>query len=138
MTAFRSAVDTVLDRWDRLDVAWGHVHRVRRGAVDAPVAGCSGSLGCFRVLWYDRADDGRLVADGGDGWVFAVRFSDPPRAYSVLAYGQSSRPESPHFDDQARMFAEGRMKPVAFTEDQIREDLVRRYRPGSGPVDGKP
>lgn len=137
VAAFRSAVDTVLQRWDRLDVAWGHVHRVRRGEVDAPVSGCSGSLGCFRVLWYDRADDGRLVADGGDGWVFAVRFSDPPRAYSVLAYGQSSRPDSPHFDDQARMFAEGRMKPVAFTEDQIREELVRRYRPGLGSVDGE-
>jgi len=133
--AFRSAVDSVRARWDRLDVTWGHVHRVRRGEVDAPVSGCSGSLGCFRVLWYDRADDGRLVADGGDGWVFAVRFSDPPRAYSVLAYGQSSRPESPHFDDQARMFAEGRMKPVAFTEEQIREGLVRSYRPGPGAVD---
>lgn len=132
--AFRSAVDSVRTRWDRLDVEWGHVHRVRRGGVDEPVSGCSGSLGCFRVLWYDRADDGRLVADGGDGWVFAVRFSDPPRAYSVLAYGQSSRPDSQHFDDQARMFAEGRMKPVAFTEEQIREGLVRSYRPGL--VDG--
>ncbi|MFB6368433.1 MAG: penicillin acylase family protein, partial [Gemmatimonadota bacterium] len=72
----------------------------------------------------------RLVANGGDGWVFTVRFSDPPKAYSVLAYGQSPDPPSPHHDDQARMFAEGRMKRVAFTEEQIEEKLIRRYRPG--------
>ncbi|MFB6368434.1 MAG: penicillin acylase family protein, partial [Gemmatimonadota bacterium] len=53
--AFRAAADSVTSRWGRLDVSWGHVHRVRRGDVDAPVAGCSGSMGCFRVLWYDRA-----------------------------------------------------------------------------------
>ena len=52
-----------------------------------------------------------------------------PRAYSVLAYGESDDPASPHRTDQAAMFARGELKPVAFTEREIASQLLRRYRP---------
>jgi acyl-homoserine-lactone acylase len=100
------------------------------GDLDIPIGGCSGSLGCFRVLFFSEDEDGKLVAAGGDGWVLAVEFGDVPRAYSVLAYGQSSKEDSPHFNDQAEMFATGRLKRVAFTEQEIEDQLIRKYRPG--------
>ncbi len=106
------------------------MHRVRRGAVDEPVGGCSGQLGCFRVLTFTRAADGKLVADGGDGWVLAVEFTDTPRAYSILAYGQSPNPDSPWHADQAAMFARGTFKRVAFTSADVDASAVGRYRPG--------
>lgn len=130
VAAFLWAVDETSRRWGDWDLAWGDVHRVRLGRVDAPVGGCTGGLGCFRVLSYAEDEDGKLVANRGDGWVLAVEFSTVPRAYSVLAYGQSNKEGSPHHSDQARMFAEGSMKAVAFTEAAIRESLVRSYRPG--------
>jgi acyl-homoserine-lactone acylase len=99
--------------------------------VDVPVGGGSGGLGCFRVLSFRRAEDGKLVVSGGDGWVLAVEFGDQPRAYSVLGYGQSIREESPYFSDQAEMFARNEMKRVALTEEEIRAQAIRRYRPGS-------
>jgi acyl-homoserine-lactone acylase len=114
------------------DVAWGDVHRVRRGRVDAPASGCPGALGCYRVLNFAAADDGRRVAVGGDGWVLAVELSNPPRAYSILAYGQSRKTDSPHYDDQAALFARGAMKPVAYTRTDVESAAVRRYRPGDG------
>ncbi len=128
--AFAWAVEETKRRFGAWDVAWGEVHRVRLGDLDLPVSGCSGWLGCFRVIWYDEDEDGLQVASGGDGWVLAVEFGDPPRAYSVLAYGQSSREDSPHSTDQAEMFTRGELKRVAFTEPQIAEQLIRRYRPG--------
>jgi len=128
--AFAWAVEATKERFGAWDVAWGDVHRVRIGDVDVPVGGCTGQLGCFRVLWFTEAEDGKRVAAGGDGWILAVEFGDQPRAYSVLAYGQSSKEDSPHFSDQAEMFASNRMKRVAFTEDEIRAQLIRRYRPG--------
>jgi acyl-homoserine-lactone acylase len=67
---------------------------------------------------------------GGDGWVLAVEFGDQPRAYSVLAYGESPRPDSPYFSDQAAMFARGELKPVAWSEADIAKQTVVRYRPG--------
>jgi acyl-homoserine-lactone acylase len=119
-------------RYGRLDVAWGEIHRVRRGNVDVPVGGCSGALGCFRVLNFARdAADGKLVASSGDGWVLAVEFADVPRAYSVLAYGESPRPESPWHADQAEMFARGELKKVAFTARDVDAGAAVRYRPGA-------
>jgi acyl-homoserine-lactone acylase len=128
--AFAWAVEETMKRYGRIDVEWGEVHRVRRGAVDEPVGGCAGQLGCFRVLTFTRAADGKLVADGGDGWVLAVEFADTPRAYSVLAYGQSPNPDSPWHADQAAMFARGTFKRVAFTAADVDASAVARYRPG--------
>jgi len=127
---FAWAVAEVTRRHGRADVAWGDVHRVRRGSVDEPVGGCTGAVGCFRVVQYSDAPDGKRVARGGDGWVLAVEFTPVPRAYSVLAYGQSSRPESPYHADQAAMFARGEMKRVAFTAADVEKATIRRYRPG--------
>ena len=128
--SFVWAVEETKRRYGGFDVAWGDVHRVRRGKVDVPVGGCGNDLGCFRILSYTRDDDGKLAANSGDGWVLAVEFTDTPRAYSVLAYGQSRRPESPYHADQAEMFAKGEMKKVAFTQADVDAQAIVRYRPG--------
>jgi acyl-homoserine-lactone acylase len=128
--AFKWAVKKTKKKYGNWDISWGEVHRVRMGDLDLPVGGCPGQLGCFRVLWFEDTEDGKRSVEGGDGWVLAVEFSDPPRAYSVLAYGQSSKEDSPHFNDQAKLFVQQRMKKVAFTEEEIAEQLLRKYRPG--------
>jgi acyl-homoserine-lactone acylase len=129
--AFKWAVPETVKRYGSADVAWGTVHRLRRGSVDMPIGGCNSALGCFRVIQYGRESDGMLAANGGDGWVLAVEFGDVPRAYSVLAYGESPRPESKWHADQAAMFARGELKTVAFTPQDVEAQAVERYRPGA-------
>jgi acyl-homoserine-lactone acylase len=131
--AFAWAVDETTRRFGAYDVPWGDVHRVRRGTVDVPVGGCSGALGCFRVLSFARDADGKLAANSGDGWVLAVEFGENIRAYSVLAYGESPRPESPWNADQAAMFARGELKKVAYDAKDVDAQVVIRYRPGEKP-----
>jgi acyl-homoserine-lactone acylase len=131
--AFTWAVDETKRRYGSFDVAWGDVHRVRRGDVDVPVGGCSSDLGCFRVLTYRDDPDGKREATGSDGWILAVEFGDEPHAMSVLAYGESPKPDSPYFSDQAAMFAKGQLKPVAWNEHDIDAQTIRRYRPGESP-----
>jgi acyl-homoserine-lactone acylase len=130
VTAFSWAVDEIKKRYGSFDVAWGAVYRVRRGAVDVPVNGCPGQLGCFRVLSYRPNDDGKRAAAVGDGWVLAVEFDKVPRAFSVLAYGESSKPDSPYYADQAAMFAAGKLKRVAFTQSDIKRQAIITYHPG--------
>ncbi len=142
--ALATAADSLRKRGIPLDLPWGDIHRVIRGAVDLPVSGCPPTLGCFRVLSFGPADEGaeagdgltagnrhpRLAANRGDAWVLIVEFSDPPMAYTVLSYGQTARTDSRHHSDQAAMFARGEMKRIAWTPEEIERATVRRYRPG--------
>lgn len=128
--SFIWAIGEVKRRYGSIEVTWGDVHRVRRGKTDVPVGGCGNDLGCFRILSFTREPDGKLAANSGDCWVLAVEFGDTPRAYSVLAYGQSRLTTSPYHADQAEMFAKGEMKKVAFTRADVDAQAIVRFRPG--------
>ncbi len=130
VTTFLAALEEVNRLHGRPDVTWGEAHRMRKGSDDFPVSGGSGLKGCFRVLGFQRADDGKLVANGGDSWVFAVEFSQPPKAYTVVAYSQSEIEGAPHFNDQAPLFSNNEMKRAAFTDAEIDAQLLKTYHPG--------
>ena len=123
-------ISSLNDEGIPIDARWGDVHRVIRGEVDEPVSGCEPTLGCFRALSYERIEPGRYAANRGDAWVSLVEFGDVPKAYTVLAYGQTARADSPHFDDQAALFARGEMKRIAWTDAEIARVTIRSYRPG--------
>ncbi len=124
------------------DVAWGDAYRFRFNGVDLPGDGASGSYGCYRVVTYAPAPDGKRAAGWvsddqplagfGDAWVLLVHFTRPVVAWSVLAYGQTSRGESPHSRDQIRIFASHQLRPAWFTDAEIAAHTERSYRPGAG------
>jgi acyl-homoserine-lactone acylase len=135
------AVASLRESYGSEDVAWGQVNRYRLGEMDLPAEGCSGTYGCFRVQRFVPAEDGRTQIAGnmrdrepfgfGDAWVLLVDFSStPPSAWSVLAYGQTTELSSAHSQDQIALFAERKLRRVPFTEDEIRGNLEREYRPG--------
>ena len=70
------------------------------------------------------------MAGTGDAWILLVQLSKPIKAWSVVAYGQSSDPASPHSRDQLRLFAEHRLRPVWFTREEIAANTERTYQPG--------
>ena len=129
----QKAICRMMEKYGTIDLAWGDVHRLRHGNLDLPVGGGPSGLGCFRVLGFSEEDDGKMKVRRGDGWVLAVEFSNPPKAYSILAYGQSAKVDSPHHTDQAELFANNKMKKVAFTEKEIKRSLIRQYSPGEVP-----
>ncbi len=136
-----AAVRETRERYGDERIAWGDVHRFRFGDIDLPGDGAAGAYGCYRVVRFDgipndpahrvagRVDATGAIAGFGDAWVLLVDFSGPVRASSVLAYGESSDLASPHSRDQIRTFAGHRLRPVWFTEPQIRANLEREYRP---------
>jgi len=128
--ALEEAMRRTAERWGDWRLPWGDVHRARHGGLDLPVSGCDGLLGCFRVLWFTDDDDGLRRVRGGDGWVFAVEFGEVPRAFTILAYGQSDREDSPHHTDQLQLFVDGEGKEVSFTPEAVEATTERTYRPG--------
>ncbi|MFC5460599.1 penicillin acylase family protein [Massilia niabensis] len=121
---------------------WGEINRFQRisGEVDQqyddskpsyPVAFTSanwGSLASFGMVAKQKTK--RIYGDRGNSFVAAVEFGPKVRAKSILAGGQSSNPASPHFADQAAMYARGEFKDVLFYKEDIEKALERKYRPG--------
>lgn len=123
------SIGRVTSTYGAIDVPWKDVYRVRIGDVDVPVSGHESRYGSYRVIEYSRQPDNKWIADGGDSYVFAVEFSQPLRSVSVLPYGQSADPASPHYDDQAAMFAAGEFKSISLDEKDLAPSIKRSYRP---------
>ena len=132
IAAFKWAVKECEEKYGALNLNWGDVHRAIIGKQDYAVGGATGTLGVFRVLWFDpmKEEPKKLKVNGGDGWILAVEFGKTPRAYSILAYGESNKETSPYYGDQLKLFVDKKMKPVYFTEDDVRQNTVRSYHPG--------
>jgi len=105
------------------------VNRLRRGPVDL---GLGGGPDVLRAVYTRKADDGRLVGVAGDSYVLLAEWDREGRvsSRSINPYGTAvNDARSPHYADQAPLFAAGRLKPVWMDEAQVRAHLEREYSP---------
>ena len=123
------AAKEVEREYGKIDVVRCDVYRLRRGDLDVPLGGASGNYGVIRVINFARQPDGVYTPHGGDSYVFVVEFGPRIRARSILAYSESENPDSPHYNDQSRLFADERFKDTWFYEDDLAANIERSYRP---------
>ncbi|WP_353216379.1 acylase [Sandarakinorhabdus sp.] len=108
------AVALFKTHFGRLDVPLGDFQRLRRGKVDLPMCGGPDAL---RAVIGTPADDGRRVGNNGDGYMMLIEWAadGTVRTNSVHHFGAAaSRPQSPHYADQAPLFAREAWKEVKF------------------------
>jgi acyl-homoserine lactone acylase PvdQ len=74
----------------------------------------------------------RIYGVGGNSFVAVVEFGDKVQAKTLLAGGQSGDPESVHFDDQAKRYADAQFKTVAYYKEDVVERATSSYHPGEG------
>lgn len=142
LNALTSAANTLAEDFGSWQVPWGEINRYQRlnGNIvqdfnddepSIPVAFASarwGSLASFGSRRYPGTK--RMYGTSGNSFVAAVEFGDEVKAKAITVGGLQSDPDSPHFDDQAQMYASGEFRDVLFYPDDIQANLEREYNPG--------
>jgi penicillin amidase/acyl-homoserine-lactone acylase len=129
LDALREAIVVLREHFGRLDPEWGQVNRIRRGKVDLPI---DGGPDIYRAVYGKPQDDGTLTAAGGDTLIMFVTWDKTGKlsSQSIHQFGSATNDEtSKHYADQTPLFDTMTLKPVLFTEDQLRGHIEEDYRP---------
>ncbi len=126
----REVVDALMKGFGRLDPPLGDVQRMQRGKVDLPANGGTDTLRAATT--WEPQPDGRMRVKHGDSFIMNIVWdkTGKVRSESVQPYGAATtRPDSPHYTDQMRMFIDHKFKPVHFDRSDIIATARRAYRP---------
>ncbi|MEL7312956.1 MAG: penicillin acylase family protein, partial [Pseudomonadota bacterium] len=142
LDALNDVVDRLEADFGTWQTPWGDVNRFQRLTGDIDLAyddsKPSIAIGMANSRWGALADFGASRRDGtkklygsnGNSFVAVVEFGETLRAKTILVGGQSNDPNSPHFSDQAPLYADHKFKDVAFYRDDIERRAAERYAPG--------
>ena len=142
LNAFKMALEEMDRRYGTWVIPWGEISRFQRlsGEIDAtfddeqesiPVAFTTARWGHLAAYGMrGNHDVNKIYGTRGNSFVAAIEFGDKVKAKTILAGGQSSDPNSPHFDDQAQMYADAEFKDVAFYREDVEARAERTYKPG--------
>lgn len=120
----------------KIAVPWGEVNRLVRGQVNVPIEGGPDILRAVYGRWDD--EKGILVGEGGDCFVLLPRWDKEGKltSRSIHQFGSATVDDkSPHYSDQAPMFARCELKPVHMTREEVEAHLGAKYRPGEERVE---
>ncbi|MBX3411254.1 MAG: penicillin acylase family protein [Pirellulales bacterium] len=147
--ALITAADSIQKLYGDWKTPYGKVHRMQRHADVAdffkipfsdkedslPSDGMHGPLGIVYNMYFTPIVPliGRTklrYGVVGNSYMSVVEFGDRVEGRSVLQYGISSDPKSPHFMDQAKLMSEKRMKPQLYYWDDVKAGAKQVYHPG--------
>jgi penicillin amidase len=131
-------------------VPYGDVNRLQRHANIAdffekipfndklpslPVAGVQGPVGSVFTIYYTPPlpivrPMVKRYAVVGSSYMASIEFGDHIKTKSLLQYGSSGNPDSPHFFDQAKLLSERRLKEAWFYWDDVLAHAKQSYHPG--------
>ena len=126
-TELAKAAAHLIKYFGRLDPPLGEVIRIRRGTVDLPGEGGGDTLRAATT--WNTDPDGRLSIKHGDSFVMLIEWSKDGTVHSqsIQPYGAATtRPNDPHYADQAPLFVARKFKPVWFTRADVAAHAVRR------------
>jgi len=110
---------------DRIQL--GDLQKLVRGTKELAIFGLPDVVTAMRGVPYK---DGRIKITHGESYIGLVRFT-PTKTYyeSVISYGNSRRPESPHYTDQMELYADFKTKKMSFDREVVMKTAKRRYAP---------
>ena len=105
----------------------GEFQKLVRGNKELPIFGLPDVVTAMRGQPYK---DGKIKITHGESYIGLVRFT-PTKTYyeSVISFGNSRRPESPHYTDQMELYANFKTKTMSFDRSDVMKTAKRIYAP---------
>ena len=108
-------------------VKLGDYQKLVRGKKEIPIWGMPDVI---TAMTSSKHKDGKRKIVHGESYIQLVKFSDgKAHIESIMSYGNSENPDSPHYDDQMEMFAKFETKKMTFDKELIYKNAKRIYRP---------
>ena len=129
--ALAQAIAEYMEGFGRIDPKWHEVNRLKRDSVDVPLNGAPDVLRAIYSI--DNPKDGSLSAIAGDSYILYADWDENGDVdiQTIHQYGSATQDyTSPHFADQAELFAQEGFKRPAMALDDLLKEATRDYRPG--------
>lgn len=137
----------LLTDFGTIQIPWGRINRLQhspfRDGISSfsdsrpslPVPGAPPNVVGDIFAFYEIQPKGspNLYGQAGDGYVSVIEFGPHVTAYSIVPFGESGDPKSPHFFDQAHLYARGQFKRAWFTPEEVKLHAAFAYHPGDKP-----
>jgi len=105
----------------------GEFQKLVRGNKELPIYGLPDVVTAMKGQPYK---DGKIKITHGESYIGLVRFT-PTKTYfeSVISFGNSRRPESPHYTDQMELYSNFETKTMSFDRSDVMKTAKRVYAP---------
>jgi acyl-homoserine lactone acylase PvdQ len=147
LAALGEVMNELESDWGTWSIPFGEINRLQRvpGAAaglgsdpafsddreSVATAGTSGWMGTVNTFYTVKPEGSRRrYGRSGRSNTAVVEFADRVRARSIMPFGNSIDPSSPHFVDQMPIYAAGGLKPMWFYRDELETNVEREYHPG--------
>ncbi|MDC0870705.1 acylase [Flavobacteriaceae bacterium] len=105
----------------------GEFQKLVRGNKELPIYGLPDVVTAMKGQPYK---DGKIKITHGESYIGLVRFT-PNKTYfeSVISFGNSRRPGSPHYTDQMELYSNFETKTMSFDRSDVMKTAKRVYAP---------
>ncbi len=128
LNGLKFAKEYLLKHFGTLEVKFGDLLRHRRGNKDYAIGGYPDVMASMMGL---PDKDGRFKAIRGEDLIIFAYFNENglQKLESIKAYGNSSKKDSPHYNDQMELYLKNGTKSMTLNLNEIQSNAVKVYNP---------
>ena len=117
----------LIKHFGRVDILLGDLQKHTRGDISLPV---SGLIDMIAPTYVTKYKDGTYRSVSGESYIMLVKYSESNvEIETVLPYGNSNNPSSPHFTDQMKLYIDKKTKSMTLDRESIYKNAASIYNP---------